>query len=57
MALSFVDGGGLCDAVTEWWQRTEPRLGDRVGTIVCRGDQVMVGVADDEETAMAALGG
>jgi len=57
VALSFVDGGGLCDAVTEWWQRTEPRLGDRVGTIVCRGDQVMVGVADDEETAMAALGG
>ncbi|MEO2105469.1 MAG: ABC transporter permease subunit, partial [Actinomycetota bacterium] len=57
VALSFVDDGGLCDAVTVWWQRTEPRLGDRVGTIVCRGDQVMVGVADDEETAMAALGG
>ncbi len=57
VALAFVDGGGLCDAVTEWWQLTEPRLDGKVGTIVCRGDQVMVGVAATEDVAMAAIGG
>lgn len=57
IALALVDGGGLCDAVTEWWQRTEGTLTERVGTVMCRGDQVTVGVAATEALALAALGG
>lgn len=56
VVLSLVDGGGLCDAVTQWWDRTEPTLSRGTGAVVCMGEQVLLGVADDESSALAALG-
>ena len=56
VVLAFVDGGGLCEAVTDWWARAEPRVEVGEGTVVCEGEQVRLAVAPDEALALQALG-